>query len=245
MYNAATGIFECSPTVQVTLHSARNPHITQLQGSADFIPTTVNLSLSHNRSPLPLGPFAKPTFLHYMLATGAGPLPCIKYTPFMTSSPPPVPVIRMQLHACSPPTTQGSGMQQCSLSSPALPILNAILTSPLGPYTKQLMVFSKSVYSLLPPFASSDGNTAATVRIGHSTCDIVAASDAIPHADLNDFGVGGGYLQVLRLKTFIPSEMIMSKQYTVSDAAISSAGAVLTTSSDAVAKLLKVGARLH
>jgi hypothetical protein len=121
-----------------------------------------------------------------------------------------------------------------------MPILNAILTSPLTPYTTQLMVFATSVASLFPPFASPDGNAAATVRIGHSTCDIVTASDAIPHADLNDFGNGGGFLQVLRVKSFIPAEMMATNQHSVSDVVLSAVGAVVTASSNAISQLLKV-----
>lgn len=165
--------------------------------------------------------------------------PCLRVIPL----PPAVPVLRARLHSCAPPSPQNSTMQQCSLSSPAMPILNAILTSPLNPYTTQLMVFATSMASLFPPFASPDGNAAATVRIGHSTCDIVTASDAIPHADLNDFGIGGGFLQVLRLKSVIPADMMSTSQHSVSDVALSAAGAVLTTSSNAIAQLLKVNRR--
>jgi hypothetical protein len=230
--------------VRVTLHSAHNPFITQLlEENANVTLISVNLSLSHIRSQVPLGPFPSPTFLDYVLGSGKYQIQVFLITPFMTFvsflqlS---VPVIRLRLHACEPPLRQGSGMQKCTLSIPALPILNAILISPLGPYTTQLMVFAKSKSSLLPPFASTDKNSATTVRIGHSVCDIVTASDAITHAGLNDFGVGGGFAQVLRLKTFAPAEMITSTHYAASDAAVSAAGSVLTTSSDAVAKLLQV-----
>ena len=108
------------------------------------------------------------------------------------------------------------------------------------------MVFAASASSLLPPFSSPDGNAAATVRIGHSTCDILSASAAISNSDLNDFGAGGGgHVQVLRLKTFVPGEMISDaqgalKQQAVSDVAVAAAGAVVSTSSAAVAQLLQV-----
>jgi hypothetical protein len=150
------------------------------------------------------------------------------------------PVVRWRLHACSPPTPERSRVQQCSVSGPALPILSAFLISPIGPYTTQIMVFANAKSSLLPSFASSDQKSAATVRIGHSMCDIVTASDPIPHAQLNDFGVPGGFMQVLRLKSFVADNMMMNAQLAVSDAVVSAVGVVLTTSSDAVAKLLKV-----
>jgi hypothetical protein len=72
MYNTATGNFQCSPIVHATLHPAHNPSIEQLhQGTASLIPISVNFSLSHSRSPLPLGPFPNPPFLDYIVASGA------------------------------------------------------------------------------------------------------------------------------------------------------------------------------
>ena len=72
MYNVAPGTFQCAPEVFVTLHPSHNPFITQLLKEASNITIiSVNLSLSHNRSPLPNGPFQVPSFLDYILASGA------------------------------------------------------------------------------------------------------------------------------------------------------------------------------
>jgi hypothetical protein len=136
-------------------------------------------------------------------------------------------------------------MQSCSLTLPALPVLDAILISHIGPYTSQFTVFASSAASLLPVFASPDGHNAATVRIGHSTCQVLSASSPIPHADLNDFGTDGGFLQVLQLKNFIPESMILNKigaftQQAVSDVAVNATGNVVITSSAATAHLLQV-----
>ena len=162
----------------------------------------------------------------------------------LTRSSPPGPVARVRLHSCAP-LPPGSSMQACSVSGPPLPTLYAVLTSPVGPYTTQFMVYAASLASLLPPFASPDGNAAAAVRIGHSACDILSASAAIPSADLNDFGAGGGWVQVLRLKTFVSGEMISEaqgslRQQAVSDVVVATSGAVVTTSSAAIAQLLQV-----
>lgn len=136
-------------------------------------------------------------------------------------------------------------MQSCSVTCPALPILDATLISPIGPYTKQFSVFAASPTALLPVFASPDGNAAAAVRIGHSTCKIMSASSPILHSGLNDFGSQGGYLQVLQLQTSVPEIMISGtyssfKQQAISDVAVSAAGIVVTTFSAAISQLLQV-----
>jgi hypothetical protein len=136
-------------------------------------------------------------------------------------------------------------MQSCFVTSSALPMLDATLISPIGPYSTQFSVFAASATSLLPIFASPDDNAAATVRIGQSTCKIISASSPIPHAGLNDFGSQGGYLQILQLKTFSP-ELMISDTYgsftkqAISDVAVSAAGSVVTTLSAAISKLLQV-----
>jgi hypothetical protein len=68
----------------------------------------------------------------------------------------------------------------------------------------------------------------------------VAASDSISHENLDDFGAGGGFKQILRLKTLVTAEMMNGIQHSAIDVVLSAANAVLATSSDAVANLLKV-----
>ena len=135
-------------------------------------------------------------------------------------------------------------MQLCSLTLPALPVLDAIIISHIGPYTSQFTVFASSAASLLPAFASPNGHNAATVRIGHSTCQVLSASSPIPHADLNDFGTDGGFLQVLQLKNFITESTFMKigalTQQAISDVAVNATGNVVITSSAATAHLLQV-----
>jgi hypothetical protein len=135
-------------------------------------------------------------------------------------------------------------MQSCTFTFPALPILDAVLISPIGAYTTHFTVYSAAAASLLPAFASN-GDTAATVRVGHGTCDVVSASSPIPHAHLNDLGSAAGFLQVLRLKTCAPSSLMWSAQgafarQAVSDVVLSAAGSVVTTSTAAIAHLLQV-----
>jgi hypothetical protein len=74
MYDTATGTFKCAPIVYVTIHPVQNPSIALLvEGLATHAPIFLNLSLSDNRSPLPLGPFSRPVFLDYFIASGGYP----------------------------------------------------------------------------------------------------------------------------------------------------------------------------
>jgi len=71
MYNDATGTFECAPTVHVSLHLAQNPSLSNpLLRNNPFSSISLNLSLSHGRASLPLGPFTRPADLDYVLASG-------------------------------------------------------------------------------------------------------------------------------------------------------------------------------
>ena len=153
--------------------------------------------------------------------------------------------MRLLLHSCSSPFIHGSSMQSCLLSSSqVLPILDAILISPIGPYTTQFMVFSASAISLLPVFASQDGKLSTTVRVGHSACDILSASIPIPNADLNDFGAGGGFVQALKIKSCTFGNTAKTQgtlmQHSSTEIVLSASGVVLNTSSAAVARLLQV-----
>jgi hypothetical protein len=153
--------------------------------------------------------------------------------------------MRLLLHSCSSPYILGSNMQSCSLTTrEILPILDAILISPIGPYTSQFMVFSTSSTSLLPQFASQDGKSSATVRVGRSACAILSASIPTPSTELNDFGAGGGFVQALKIKSCkfgntAKTQGTLVQQY-LTDIALSAAGVVLNTSSGAVARLLQV-----
>jgi hypothetical protein len=74
MYNDATGTFECAPTVHVSLHLAQNPSLSNpLLRNNPFSSISLNLSLSHGRASLPLGPFTRPAVLDYVLASGQNP----------------------------------------------------------------------------------------------------------------------------------------------------------------------------
>jgi len=106
------------------------------------------------------------------------------------------------------------------------------------------MVFSSSATSLLPVFASQDGKLSATVRVGHSACDIFSASIPIPNADLNDFGAGGGFVQSLKIKSCKFGHTAKTQgtltQHSSTEIVLSASGVVLNTSSAAVARLLQV-----
>ena len=288
----ASGSFKCAAAVQVTIHPAHNPSMALPVRGSNQTPVSLNVSLSHPRAPLPLGPFLPPIFLDYVVASGGRsyiphchaynnhtyptamhttiihpPLPCIQqsYIPhchaYNSHTSPTamhalmratcesltwcaVAVLQVRLHSCSPPFPPGSSMQSCTLTFPALPILDAVLISPIGAYTTHFTVYSAAAASLLPAFASN-GDMAATVRVGHGTCDVVSASSPIPHAHLNDLGSAAGFLQVLRLKTCAPSSLMWSAQgafawQAVSDVVLSAAGSVVTTSTAAIAHLLQV-----
>ena len=75
MYNTATDAFECAPPVRVSLQRALNPSAPLLQGAASASPSPLNLSLFNDRSPLPPGPFPRPVFLDYILASGSSTSP--------------------------------------------------------------------------------------------------------------------------------------------------------------------------
>ena len=71
MYDAISGTFKCAPIVHATIHPAHNPSIALLmQALISRTPVSLNLSLYNKRSPLPLGPFSRPIFLEYVIASG-------------------------------------------------------------------------------------------------------------------------------------------------------------------------------
>lgn len=245
MYDIVSGSFKCAPAVQVTIHPAHNPSLVLPVQGGSQTPVFINVSLSHARAPLPLGPFLRPVLLDCVVASGGThPLPTGTRATSESFTRYAVAVLQVLLHSCTLPFPPGSSMQSCSFTFPALPFLNAVLVSPIGAYTTHVTVYSAVAASLLPAFASKD-DKAATVRIGHGTCDVVSASSPVAHAHLNDFGSASGFLQVLRLKACAPSSVMWDArgvlaQQAVSDIVLSAAGSVVIVSSAAIARLLQV-----